>query len=240
MADHPQSEKASAAGVAGYLIGPAFLVLAAAMVLGPMGAEVPEASSPAISPALIKTDPVRTMLGDPPVSVVNGQDRRCNDCHSIFESRDGSQGNLQQHQEIHLVHGLNNDCYNCHDADDRERLTLRGGETVGYAESAMLCAQCHGRVYRDWTRGTHGKTVGAWDRHAEAFDRLSCVECHDPHSPMFAGMSPLPAPNTLRMGDPGSSHHHGVQAERNPLLMWSEPHADDHREDEHHGEEHGE
>ena len=44
------------------------------------------------------------------------------------------------------------------------------------------------------------------------------MDCHDPHSPRFGKIEPLPGPNTLRMGEP---YHHSSEAQdRNPLERW--------------------
>jgi hypothetical protein len=63
-----------------------------------------------------------------------------------------------------------------------------------------VCAKCHGPAYRDWQKGTHGKTLGSWQA-GDSRRRLGCTECHDPHSPAYPRIVPLPAPTTLRMGD---------------------------------------
>lgn len=222
MESEHRGEHKAGAGVAGLLIGPAFLALAVLIILVLPDAEVPTEVTPGVRAVSITTEPMRTPLGDPPIAVVNGLERRCNDCHSILDSRENSQADLRQHTDIVLHHGLNNNCYNCHDVEDRERLVLHDGATVGYAQSEQLCAQCHGRMYRDWSRGAHGKTLGSWDRQSAEYTRLTCVQCHDPHAPMFDQIEPLPGPHTLRMGAAGSGHHDAVKAARNPLMQWSE------------------
>ncbi|GAB4384798.1 MAG: hypothetical protein Kow0022_08490 [Phycisphaerales bacterium] len=220
----PQSKPARGSGaLLSWLIGPAFLGVAAVILYVIPSEPVPTSATPAIRDASISIEPVRTPKGDPPTTFINGFDRRCNDCHSIIEPRENSQADLQQHSDIVLRHGLNNSCLNCHDREDRERLVLHDGSTIGYAAVEQLCAQCHGRVYRDWTRGAHGKTMGSWRRDDPRFHRLTCTNCHDPHAPMFGSLEPLPGPSTLRMGKPSSGHHDRITSKRNPLLLWSEP-----------------
>jgi hypothetical protein len=159
-------------------------------------------------------------MADPPHVMIDGLPQNCNGCHRIFHSASPAGAPLNYHQEIGLFHGLNNRCVNCHDSSDRERLTLRDGTTIPFAETPQLCAQCHGTVYRDWQRGTHGKTLGSWVTNSDAQYRLSCNECHDPHSPKYEPYAPLPGPNTLRMGDQGRDAPHGDHKKESPLQHW--------------------
>lgn len=217
-----QPRRPGRAGLAGFMIGPLFVVLAFVLLFVVPDAAIPLQATPVVEAVSISTAPLRTPLVDPPVAIVNGVEHRCNDCHSFIASRDNNQADLRQHTEITLEHGLNNNCYNCHDRENREKLVLHDGSTIGFTHSEILCAQCHGRVYRDWTRGAHGKTVGAWDPTNPAFHRFICAQCHNPHAPMFDKIEPLPGPETLRMGKQDGGHHKGVQERRNPLLHWSE------------------
>lgn len=164
--------------------------------------------------------PRRTAMSDPPHITIDGMPQNCNGCHQIFRSNSPAGTTLNYHQEIRLRHGLNNRCVNCHDPQNRERLTLRDGSTVSFAETPRLCAQCHGTVYRDWERGTHGKTLGSWIVRSDAQRRLNCNECHNPHSPRYEPYAPLPGPNTLRMGKQEStpSSDHGEPG--SPLQRW--------------------
>jgi len=116
------------------------------------------------------------------------------------------------------MHGDNDSCLNCHAKDDREKLALRNGGLVGFDHVEQLCAQCHGPIYNDWERGTHGKTIGYWDLTSGESIKLSCTQCHDPHQPTYQGMKPLPGPNTLRMGDKHGGHDQ--IDENNPLQRW--------------------
>ncbi len=159
-------------------------------------------------------------MSDPAHILVDGVPQNCNGCHQIFQSNSPAGAALNYHNEIQLRHGLNNRCVNCHDPQNRERLTLRDGVTVSFAETAQLCAQCHGTVYRDWERGTHGKTLGSWITNSDAQRRLSCTECHNPHSPKYDPYKPLPGPNTLRMGEQPASPAGGAHGKQSPLQHW--------------------
>ncbi|MCA9293452.1 MAG: hypothetical protein KDA20_06540 [Phycisphaerales bacterium] len=158
---------------------------------------------------------------DQPMANIGGFMQRCNDCHQLFTSEMDQTRPLAQHGHIHLEHGINNNCANCHAREDREKLILRGGVEIAFSETPRLCQQCHGPVYADWLRGTHGKTMGSWQTGSPDQVRLRCTECHDPHAPAYKPMAPLPSPNTLRMGWQGPIVEHG--AERNPLRRWLAP-----------------
>lgn len=183
------------------ILGIVFLGLAAWFITNPALPELPLAEGVEVSKAQIAPGARRAALQDPPATVVGGYSHNCNDCHRLFDSPPTPGRALLQHVGIQLNHGLNNRCFNCHDERNRERLVLFDGTTLSYEETPRLCAQCHGTVYRDWTRGTHGKTMGSWDASSGRQRRLHCNECHDPHAPAYQPIAPLPGPNTLRMGD---------------------------------------
>lgn len=200
---------------------PAGFVLLAIWLVATSGRpDIPVVDTPAVDPVSLLVAPRREAMGDPPHTMVEGLPENCNACHQIFDSSSPSGAALSYHQEITLSHGLNARCVNCHDPHDRERLTLRDGSTIPFADTPLLCAQCHGTTYRDWQRGTHGKTLGSWITQSSAQQRLTCNQCHDPHSPRYQPYTPLPGPRTLRMGEPpadGASHDSGAQG---PLQQW--------------------
>lgn len=213
-------------GWMGWSLPIGFLALAGVLFAGSRLGEVPAPPAADVDRDSLFVRPRRTAMMDPPHINVDGVPQRCNGCHQIFQSNSPAGAALHYHQDLELRHGMNNRCVNCHDATDRERLTLRDGATVPFAETPQLCAQCHGTVYRDWQRGTHGKTLGSWVTDSPAQRRLSCNECHNPHTPRYEPYTPLPGPNTLRMGHPGppaSAHPSGKDS---PLQRWlREAHA---------------
>lgn len=144
---------------------------------------------------------------------------RCSECHAMFPSPDEPRTPLLQHRDIDMKHGLNDRCYNCHHREDRDTLADDRGRPIAFDEPQLLCAKCHGPVYRDWLHGAHGRTNGYWDPERGPVDRRKCVECHDPHVPPFPPMPPAPPPVTLRMGDqtPGAGH---AELRTNPLLIF--------------------
>lgn len=195
-----------------------FLALAALLFLSPVAVVIPRSAPARVEPSALLVEPRRIAMTDPPRILVEGQLEHCNACHQIFRSAHGGGESIHYHAEIQLAHGLNARCVNCHDANDRERLTLRDGTTIPYAEAPLLCAQCHGTVYRDWQAGTHGKTLGSWKVGEPAQRRLQCNECHDPHSPRYPGYVPLPGPQTLRMGVQPALEE--AAPTRSPLQHW--------------------
>lgn len=104
----------------------------------------------------------------------------------------------QMHDDIALKHMPDGWCFNCHNPENRDTLRLANGRIVKFEESYLLCAQCHGPVFRDWKVGLHGKRTGMWN--GEKQYRL-CVNCHSPHAPPFKSLKPLPPP--MRPSDRG-------------------------------------
>jgi hypothetical protein len=209
-----------------WMIGPVFLVLAGWMFVTRDHGDIPHTGRVQVAWEEITPDPMRVPLADPAHMVVAGFELECMECHRLFESLPDTPKLLMQHRDIVLDHGLSDRCFDCHDRDDRNRLTLGGGETVPFAEAPMLCAQCHGTTWRDWQRHVHGRTLDYWDGTRGPRSKLSCVECHDPHAPAYEPMRPFPGPRTLRMGDPRQARHLEVVERRNPLRHWNAPRPD--------------
>jgi hypothetical protein len=224
MSDREQPANALVAA----LIGPVFLVTAAWFIWGPQGKVPPVAERVIVSADAVRPATVREKTAEPILDVA-GFDKKCQECHALFSSPTDAPLRLNQHRNIVQAHGMNDQCFNCHDREDRDRLALPRGRTISFAESERLCATCHGTTYRDWQRGMHGRTSGSWDASSGRQARLTCLDCHDPHAPAFAPMATLPGPNTLRMlgsGPPETVH----APSRNPLRQWS---RDEHAEESH-------
>ena len=116
----------------------------------------------------------------------------CNDCHSELEPNTLRRELVEMHDDIIFDHDSENRwCLACHNTNDRDSLVLAGGKLLGFNESYKLCGQCHGPKYRDWKLGIHGKRTGEWNGQKQY--RL-CVHCHDPHSPKFKSLKPMPPP----------------------------------------------
>ncbi|MFT5424495.1 MAG: hypothetical protein ACI89L_002290 [Phycisphaerales bacterium] len=214
--------------LAGYLVGFGFLALAVALLTVSPMIQIPIEPPVLVSHEDLKPGAFRENLTDPPLVRIGSVEQRCNNCHVLFTNVREDGRPLTQHTDIVLNHGLNDGCLNCHDKGDREKLTLRSGQAVGYDNAQRLCAECHGPIYRDWQSGAHGKTIGYWDQNQGEAIKLTCTQCHDPHSPAYAPMEPLPGPRTLRMGDPKAPHAEGAIDPRNPLQRWLLEDADGH------------
>lgn len=204
----------------GWALPIGFVIVAAGFMAFGRSTEIPLSPVRTVDREQLVVGPRRVAMTDPASIEIEGVSQTCNGCHQIFESASPAGTVPEFHTDVRLSHGLNNRCTNCHDASNRELLTLRDGATVPFEETPQLCSQCHGTVYRDWQRGTHGKTLGSWVTHSADQRRLSCNECHDPHSPKYDPMRPLPGPDTLRMGDQSPRPGHGHSEKKSPLQKW--------------------
>lgn len=143
---------------------------------------------------------------------------RCSDCHRIIPSPAETDRKLTQHKEIQLEHGLNTRCFNCHHRTNRDAFVDDYGNEIPWDQPQLLCAKCHGPVYRDWQHGAHGRTNGYWDTSRGTQTRRKCIECHDPHRPPFQPLVPAPGPHTLRMGP----HEFGAHGQGHDPLRLGE------------------
>jgi hypothetical protein len=116
----------------------------------------------------------------------------CMQCHEGIPPNPERRVLEGMHTDIVLHHDEEHRwCLDCHDMNNRDQLHLASGAPVPFTESYKLCGQCHGTQYRDWRSGIHGKRTGYWDGSKRY---LLCVHCHNPHSPRFAALQPLPPP----------------------------------------------
>lgn len=126
----------------------------------------------------------------------------CSGCHADMDVNYERRDLEMFHEDIQLQHGPPERwCFDCHNAEDRDKLRLASGELISFQESYRLCGQCHGTIYRDWRQGIHGRRRGYWNG---AKSYLLCAHCHNPHRPHFQPLEPLPPP--VRPSFLGTSH----------------------------------
>ncbi len=119
----------------------------------------------------------------------------CSDCHEDMEVNHRRRKLEDEHVEISEMFNHASEqrwCLDCHNPDNRDVLRLANGDLVSFEESYNLCGQCHGTIFRDWKAGIHGKRTGEWNGRKQY--RL-CVHCHNPHSPKFKPLKPMPPPD---------------------------------------------
>ncbi|HEY9172149.1 MAG TPA: hypothetical protein VI136_07695 [Verrucomicrobiae bacterium] len=125
--------------------------------------------------------------------VKSGWTYNCMECHKLFPARwHYDDRPFNEHKDIRLEHGNNRFCLNCHHPTNRNAFVDYDGAEIAQADVVMLCAKCHGTIYRDWQAGVHGRENGFWKTDAGEKTKLRCIQCHDPHSPKFKPMKPLP------------------------------------------------
>ncbi len=206
-----------------WLVGPAFVAVGAWLVLASPKADIPRGEVRLVPKEDVRPGPWRAPLADASQAMVNGIARPCSECHRLFAPTPDQERVAVQHKDVVLRHGMNTRCLNCHDGADRDKLVLHNGTLIGFGEAPRLCSNCHGTVFRDWENGTHGKTTGSWDASTGRQVRLKCNECHDPHSPAYKPLAPLPGPSTLRMGD--QTREPEPEGKHAPLRRYSRPAA---------------
>lgn len=157
----------------------------------PIVARPPAAAPPVGLPAdsyLDRTPPRKTKGLD---LVKLGWTYNCMECHKLIPAKWHYDRPMVEHQDIHLEHGNNRFCLNCHHPTNRNAFVDYDGSEIREADVVKLCAKCHGIIYRDWQAGVHGRLNGYWDTAKGPQTRLRCIQCHDPHQPAFKPMTPL-------------------------------------------------
>jgi hypothetical protein len=198
--------------VRGLLVPITLFALAALLSAGPWDFASPVPSATPVPDWAIDTTTARQPSLRPEIEFA-GYTYRCSECHDLFSSPPETTRSLTQHRHIDLKHGMNTRCFNCHHPARRDAFVDDWGREIPYDTPQLLCAKCHGPVYRDWLHGSHGRTNGYWDTDMGPSEHRKCIECHDPHQPPFPPMTPAPAPNTLRMGNQRLSDEHAEQVD---------------------------
>jgi hypothetical protein len=172
----------------------------------------PAASQPAIG------DPRDSHLDRNPPRQTKGLDLvkmgwsyNCMECHKLLPAKWHYDRPMAEHENIHLDHGNNRYCLNCHHPKNRNAFVDYDGAKIAEQDVVQLCAKCHGTIYRDWEAGVHGRRNGFWNKAQGGQTQLRCIQCHDPHQPKFKPMKPL-AP--LRYPERAAGHaNHGQETD---------------------------
>ncbi len=201
------------------ILAAVFLLLAAAFAFELWGQPRRLYHIPLVEPEFTKTTTIRQSYPELVRAEADLSDFECYICHEEDKPpvlKFDAAHNLiipKEHSNIVMGHGShnrNNNCYNCHDEQNLERLQTRDGRALTFAESHALCGSCHGPSYREWEAGAHGRTGGYWNRTLGGFKRQICVDCHDPHHPAIPPQKPAPGPHPLHgpARAPASNHTH--------------------------------
>lgn len=149
-----------------------------------------------------------------------GFEYKCSECHTDFEHEPTSNRPQGEHAIIlaKFDHGSTIYCMSCHHIKDRNSYVDNLGRPMSAEKSEALCARCHGPMIRDWKDGAHGRTNGFWDESFGERKKLTCVQCHDPHTPQFPKMVPSPPPIRSRLekkhvADHGDDSAHDIEKE---------------------------
>lgn len=153
-------------------------------------------------------------LGTVKTSITNARGEtvgvKCSTCHSMELGGEVPARKAEElkdfHKDMKFNHGTL-DCQSCHHPDDRDSLRLANGDSLAFADTMQLCAQCHGSQMRDYNDGLHGGMNGYWDLSKGPRVRNSCMHCHDVHNPAFPIASPVFAPRD-RFLSPAEEPHH--------------------------------
>ena len=114
----------------------------------------------------------------------------CTECHSKPLAEMQDKDDLKKaHWDIKLNHAnsITMNCVTCHNADNMDNLRSLTSVEIDFNKSYKLCSQCHQKQFEDWTGGAHGKQIESW---APPRASMTCVNCHDPHSPSFESKWP--------------------------------------------------
>lgn len=173
---------------------PALLILSCIFLLLPIfPLQSAAKKSPPIPADLYRVETARGTILENNTIIGN-----CHLCHAYWvpipRSSDTSTPRFA-HSDIELNHGRNDRCYNCHMISDRNKYVADDSRAIMPQLPEELCKRCHGLIYNDWQRGTHGKWTGMWNP-KQSRDRktYTCTQCHDPHAPQFKYTTVAPPP----------------------------------------------
>lgn len=141
-----------------------------------------------------------------------GFEYKCSECHKDFEHELTSNRPQGEHREVldRFDHGGTIYCLSCHHQTDRNSFVDNLGQPMSEEPSETLCARCHGPIFGDWKEGIHGRINGHWSEEYGPREKLTCLQCHDPHRPSFPQMKPsrprLQSRLTAAIHESGETH----------------------------------
>tara|TARA_R110002012_G_scaffold298431_1_gene496828 strand:- start:3692 stop:4321 length:630 start_codon:yes stop_codon:yes gene_type:complete len=114
----------------------------------------------------------------------------CIECHSKPLQQMGNGKETKAHWDIKINHTsvASMNCATCHNPENMNNFNSLTGKDIDFNLSHKLCAQCHSSQFEDWKGGAHGKKVAGW---APPRASMTCVNCHNPHSPSFEPRWPV-------------------------------------------------
>ena len=180
----------------------ALVLLAVMFALDPWTGPPPLAPIPPVDKSFLDLH-TRRNYGD--ALVTRDDSSKCSECHEPDDQPDdpgdkrkkGQPDVYEEDHEIHLKHGSNDHCFNCHDRDHRDMMVLRNGYATDFQNVNLVCGSCHGATLRDWNHGAHGRRQGYFDLSRGPYTAARCIDCHDPHDPSYKPLKPAPGPHTL-------------------------------------------
>lgn len=134
---------------------------------------------------------------------------RCNTCHTNKEANHNTKSGdelVDFHQKMPFKHGSLS-CVSCHNPENYETLHLADKTKLDFKDTMQLCAQCHGKKFRDYNNGSHGGMTGYWDLQRGSRQRNTCTDCHSPHVPAYPTVMPV-FPPKVRQGSKLSDRSH--------------------------------
>ncbi len=113
----------------------------------------------------------------------------CTECHTDDLNKIKGKDAKKGHWNITLKHANEEtmNCLTCHNGDAMDDLKSLTGKKIDFNNSYNLCSQCHTKQFEDWKGGAHGKKIASW---APPRASMTCVNCHNPHSPSFESRWP--------------------------------------------------
>lgn len=119
----------------------------------------------------------------------------CLKCHKGLKVNTKKRVLTGTHIDFAFNHpGLNSEnkwCYTCHYPNALDLLRLESGKLVSYQKAYEQCIECHITNYTFWSAGLHGRRTGMWNGNKQY---LSCIYCHNAHTPKFKPIVPKKPP----------------------------------------------